>query len=327
MVMERRNVNWGIVSCASIADYAVIPGIQAAGNATLYAISGRNREKLNDFKARHNPVKVYESYNEMLDDPDVDVVYIPLPNGLHHEWVLKAADKKKHILCEKPLGINAEEVEAMKKACDKNGVLLMEAFAYRHSPLTFKVKDLVEKGTIGKLKFIESHFNYMLNDPDNVRLSKELAGGSIYDVGCYNLNIIRYIAGSEPVSVFALGEIDGKSGVDESGCIMLGFDSGLSAVSYCSIKSIDRSEYTIVGENGIIEVPVRFNKKGDTKIIIRTENGTEEINIECPDNYMLEVEQFGRCILNGEKPLITFEDSLGNAKVIDAALRSIFSGR
>jgi predicted dehydrogenase len=322
--MEKQKINWGIISCAGIADYAVIPGIKAAGNATLYAISSRGRERLNDFKTRHNPVKAYESYEEMLEDPDIDAVYIPLPNGLHCEWVIKAANKKKHILCEKPLGINAGEVAAMKEACEKNGVLLMEAFAYRQSPLTCKVKELVEKGTIGKLKFIEAHFNYPLYDAKNVRLSKELTGGGIYDVGCYNLNIIRYIAGAEPVSVYAAGEIGKDSGVDESACIMLDFGNGLSAVSYCSFKSIDRSEYTIVGEGGIIEVPVRYNSKGITKIIIKTEKSAEEIKIDCPDNYMLEVEQFGRCILNGEKPLITFEDSLGNARVIDAALSSIF---
>ena len=174
----------------------------------------------------------------------------------------------------------------MKEACEKNGVLLMEAFAYRQSPLTYKVKELVEKGTIGKLKFIEAHFNYPLYDTKNVRLSKALTGGSIYDVGCYNLNIIRYIAGVEPASIYAAGEIGKESGVDESACIMLEFGDGLSAISYCSFKSIDRSEYTIVGEAGIIEVPVRYNSKGNTKIIVRTEKGAEEINIECPDNYM-----------------------------------------
>lgn len=228
-------------------------------------------------------------------------------------------------MCEKPLGISAEEVVSMKEACDRNGVLLMEAFAYRHSPLTIKVKELVEKGIVGKLKFIEAHFNYPLYDPSNVRLSKELVGGSIYDVGCYNLNIIRHIAGEEPVSVYAVGEIGRESHVDESACIMMGFKNGLSAVSYCSFKSIEKSGYTIVGETGIIDVPVRFNSKGDTKIIVRTDKNIEEINLKCPDNYMLEVEQFGRCILNGEKPLITFEDSLGNAKVIDAALSSILA--
>lgn len=325
--MEKTIVNWGVISCARIADNAVIPGIKAAKNAKLYAVSSRNKDKLEEFKQRHNPVKGYESYEDLLDDPEIDAVYIPLPNGLHHEWVLKAAFKKKHVLCEKPLGINSQEVVSMKDACEKNGVLLMEAFAYRHSPLTIKVKSLVESGVIGKLKFIESHFSFLQKDLNNVRLVKNLAGGSVYDIGCYNINIIRYIAGSEPVSILADGEIGEKSGVDESCSILMKFENGLSAVSYCSFNCTNRCEYNIVGESGIIEVPVQFNSKGNTKIIIKKNNGMEEIYVDCPDNYMLEVEQFGRCILEGQKPLITFEDSYGNAKVIETALNKIFSNK
>jgi predicted dehydrogenase len=321
--MAKSIVNWGVLSCAGIADKAVIPGIKEAGNAKLYAISSRSSEKLADFKARHNPVKVYESYEAMLEDPEIDAVYIPLPNGMHHEWVLKAASKKKHILCEKPLGINTREVLSMKEACEKNGVLLMEAFAYRHSPLTLKVKSLVEAGKIGRVKFIESHFSFPLEDLGNVRLVKDLAGGSAYDIGCYNINIIRYIAGSEPVSISAAGEIGKESGVDETCCIMMSFENGLTAVSYCSFKCTNRCDYTIVGESGIIEVPVQFNSKGDTRIVIRAGKEAEEITVVCPDNYMLEVEQFGRCILNGEKPLLTLEDSYNNLKVIETALHQI----
>lgn len=325
--MDKTFVNWGVISCAGIADGAVIPGIKAAKNAKLYAISSRSKEKLNDFITRHNPAKAYESYDDLLDDPDIDVVYIPLPNSMHHKWVLKAASKKKHILCEKPLGISAQEVISMKEACEKNGVLLMEAFAYRHSPLTLKVKSLVDSGTIGTLKFIESYFSYPLEDLTNVRLIKDLAGGSLYDIGCYNINIIRYIAGSEPFSICAYGELGDKSGVDESCSILMEFANGLNAVSYCSFKCTDRCEYKIVGESGVIEVIVKFNSKGSTKIIIRKNSGTEEINVECPDNYMLEVEQFGRCILEGQKPLLTLEDSYNNAKVIDAALNHILNSK
>jgi D-xylose 1-dehydrogenase (NADP+, D-xylono-1,5-lactone-forming) len=323
--MEKTIVNWGVISCAGIADSAVIPGIKAAKNAKLHAISSRSPDKLEEFKKKHNPEKAYESYEELLEDPEIDAVYIPLPNGLHHEWAIKAALKKKHILCEKPLGINSQEVVSMKEACEKNGVSLMEAFAFRHSPLTLKVKSLVESGVIGKLKFIESHFSFLLKDLNNVRLDKNLAGGSIFDVGCYNINIIRYIAGSEPVSIQVDGEIGEKSGVDESCCILMKFENGLSAVSYCSFNCAGRSEYKIVGEAGIIEVPLQFNFKGNAGIILKKDNSKEEIYVDCPDNYMLEVEQFGKCILEGQKPLITFEDSYGNAQVIETALNKLFN--
>jgi predicted dehydrogenase len=322
-IMESKIVNWGVIGCAGIADSAVIPGINAASNAKLYAISSRNKEKLEDYSQKHKPVKSYQSYNELLEDPDIDAVYIPLPNSLHCEWVIRAAEKKKHILCEKPLGVTSKEVEVMRKVCDENGVLLMEAFAYRHSPLTLKVKSLVEEGMIGKLKFIEANFSYVLTDMSNVRMNKTLGGGATYDVGCYNLNIIRYIAGSEPISIFATGEIGEKSSVDESSCIMMEFKDGLKAVSYCALNSMDRCGYTLVGESGVIEVPVKFNDKGTTKIILKREIGIEEINIDCPDNYMLEVEQFGRCITLGEKPLLTLEDSYNNARVIEDSLNKI----
>ncbi|OPX41924.1 glucose--fructose oxidoreductase precursor [Ruminiclostridium hungatei] len=321
--MDNMKVKWGIISCAGIAESSVIPGILGAQNAELYAISSRGPDKLEKFKNKFNPVKAYESYEELLDDPQVDAVYIPLPNGLHYEWTLKAAAKKKHVLCEKPMGISEEQVIKMKEACDKNGVLLMEAFAYRHSPLTVKVKELVDSGAIGKVKFMESHFSFMLKDPKDVRFFDSLAGGATYDIGCYNINVIRYIIGEEPVSLYATGEVGEKSGVDESSCIVMDFDGGVKAVSYCSFHCTLRSEYTIVGEKGIISVPVVFNTKGDTKIVVKKDEGIEEIKVTCPDNYMLEVEQLGRCILHGEKPYITFEDSLNNSRVIDEALRQI----
>ncbi len=323
--MSKTIVNWGVLGCAGIAEKAVIPGIINAKNAKLYALSSRGAgSKLDDFCNKFNPVKAYTSYEELLEDPEIDAVYIPLPNALHYEWTLKAAEKKKHILCEKPLGISAKEVKAMKEAADKNGVILMEAFAYRHSPLTKEVKSLVEEGTIGKLKFMEAHFNYYLDNMTDVRFDEALAGGATYDVGCYNLNIIRHMIGSEPTAVYAVGEVGEKTGVDESSCIMMEFDGGIKAVSYCSMISAFRSEYTMVGDKGIIHVPVVFNAEGDTKIIITKESGSEEININCPHNYMLEVEQLGRCILHGEKQLLTYEDSLNNAKVIDEALKQIF---
>jgi xylose dehydrogenase (NAD/NADP) len=322
--MMKNVVNWGVLGCAGIAGKSVIPGILAANNAKLLAISSRGAgSKLDDFSSRFGPERVYTSYEALLEDPDIDAVYIPLPNSLHYEWTLKAAEKKKHILCEKPLGISAEEVSAMKEAADSNGVLLMEAFAYRHSPLTKKVKELTDSGAIGKVRFMESHFSFNLDNREDVRLIKSLGGGATYDIGCYNLNIIRHIIGSEPTSVKAVGETDPDTGVDMSSLIMLEFGTDVKAVSYCSFKCSPRSEYMILGETGYIHVPVVFNAEGETRIIIVRKSGKEEIVVNCPHNYMLEVEQFGRCILSSEKPLITYEDSLNNAKTIDMVLDQI----
>jgi len=323
--MSKNYVNWAVLGCAGIAKSSVIPGILKADNARLYAVSSRQAgKKLDEFKEQFNPVKAYASYEEVLEDPEVDAVYIPLPNSLHYEWTLKAVEKKKHVLCEKPLGLTAGEVAEMFDAAKRNGVLLMEAFAYRHSPLTKKVKELVEEGTVGKIIFIDSHFCFRLKNRADIRLNKDLGGGATYDVGCYNLNVIRYITGKEPTAVYATGEIGKDSAVDESSCIMMEFEDGVKAVSFASLASASRCEYKIVGEDGIIHVPAVFNKSGDIKIFVRKHDDSKEIVINCPDNYMLEVEQFGRCILNGEQPLLSYEESYNNAKVIDAALEQIF---
>jgi len=323
--MEKRVVNWGILGCAGIAEGRVLPGLLQASNAHLYAIASRsNNDKLRHFQEKFKPETVYTSYEALLADPKVEAVYIPLPNGLHFEWVLKAAAMKKHILCEKPLGISRQQVEQMKAACDENGVFLMEAFAYRQSPLTLKVKEIVDSGILGKLKQIDSRFGYYLANEADVRLSESLAGGATYDVGCYNLNLIRFLAGSEPVSIKAAGVISPKFGVDEGSSILMKFADGLEAYAYCSLAIYPSCHYTVTGEKGTLTVPNEFNSKGMTKIVVVTQEKTEEINIDCPDNYMLEIEQFGRVVTGEESPLITQEDSLGNAAVIDESLRQIF---
>lgn len=318
-------VNWGVLGCAGIAEGRVIPGLLQAPNAKLYAIASRgNSEKLQRFQQKFQPEVVYESYEALLDDPKVEAIYIPLPNGLHYEWVLKAAEKKKHILCEKPLGATKLQAEQMQAACDKNGVLLMEAFAYRQSPLTFKAKSIAESGVLGKLQLIESHYCYNLQNEADVRLLKALDGGATYDIGCYNLNVIRYLAGSEPVKITATGKVGKKFNVDLESSIIMEFESGIKAISYCSFSVFPYCGYIVTGEKGIMNVPFEFNSKGTTKIQVKTADKTEEFTIECPDNYMLEIEQFGKAVLGEESPLITYQDTLGNATVIDESLKQIF---
>lgn len=323
--MSEKIINWGVLGCAGIAEGRVLPGMMHASNAKLYAVSSRgSSDKLLRFQQKFHPETAYASYEELLDDPKVDAVYIPLPNALHCEWVRKAAAKKKHILCEKPMGVSKAEIEQMKAACDANGVLLMEAFAYRQSPLTKKAKSIVDSGLLGKLKLIESFHGYFLENDKDVRLNNELGGGATYDVGCYNLNLIRYLAGSEPVKIRAVGLLSDKHGVDEGSSILMEFRDGLEAYSFCSLASAAVCHYTVIGEKGTLMVPNEFNAKGMTKIIVTTPEKTEEITVDCPDNYMLEIEQFGRVIAGEEDPLITYADSIGNAAVIDESIRQIF---
>ena len=323
--MERTTVNWGILGCADIAKGHTIPGLLKASNARLYGIASRSAgPRLDDFSRLFEPDMTYASYEAMLADPAIDAVYIPLPNGLHAEWAIKAAKAKKNVLCEKPLGVSADEVVRMHQAFKANGVVLMEAFAYRQSPLIQTVKSLLDQGEIGELQFIESFFSFRLDDLENVRLSTELGGGATYDVGCYNIDLIRYLAGGDPVRILATGDIGAQSGVDEMTCTILEFASGVRAVAYSSFTS-ERCDYTLVGTAGSIVVPPLYNInfEGQVDIQVRTASGTRLVPVDCPDNYQLEIEQFGRVILNGEPPLIDAANSLGNAQVIDQILAQV----
>jgi len=316
-------IKWGVLGCAGIAKGCFIPGILKAGNAELYAIASRSAsDKLTAFQNEFHPVKTYESYEALLDDADVQAVYIPLPNGLHAEWTIKALNKKKHVMCEKPMGATPLEAIDMQQAAEKNGVWLMEAFAYLHSPLTARVKELVDNGAIGSLRFIDGHFTFNNMAATNVRYSADLAGGATFDVGCYPISLIRYLVGTEPTGIVATGTI-GSSGVDITSCTTLLFEGGITAVAYCSFEDFRRSEYTVLGENGVIRVPFPFNYEGTAEIIIETADSIKKETIECPHNYMLEVEQFGRVIADGEKPFVSPAFTLGNAVVIDEILRQI----
>ncbi len=322
--MDQKIINWGVLGCASIAENRVIPGILESSNGKLYAISSRgNNEKLARFRQKFQPEAVYSDYDDLLNDPNVDAVYIPLPNGLHFDWVLRAAGNGKHILCEKPLGISKKQVIQMRDVCEMNGVHLMEAFAYRHSPLTVKAKSIVDSGILGEIQFIESHYGYNLKNEEDVRLSESLYGGATYDVGCYNINLIRYLAGSEPAKICAVGNLSDKHRVDIDSSILMDFRNGIQGFSFCSMMISKTCFYKVIGTEGILTVNDEYNSKGKTSIHISTENGCKEIEVDCPDNYMLEIEQFGRVIAGEEKPFVPIEDSIGNAAAIDEGLKQI----
>lgn len=316
-------IKFGVLGCANIANKRVIPAINEASNAETYAIASRNAEKVEQFKNEHGFKKTYLSYDELLDDKEVEAVYIPLPNGLHYEWAIKALKKGKNVLCEKPLGTSQKEVEEMFKVANENNCLLMEAFASRQSPINFKVKELMDANTIGKIKHIESTFCFLLQNKENVRLSGELKGGATYDVGCYNLNLIRYLAGSEPIEIKAVGEVNEEQKIDLSSTVVLKFENGIVAMSHCGFNQNFRSEFTVYGEQGSIHVPSGFNESGNLTMIIKNNDGQTALFINSRNNYTLEIENFSNSLLGKEIPLITPQDSINNAKVIDKTLEQL----
>ncbi len=322
--MKNDTINWGIISCARIADSAIIPGIKSSNNSVLYAIAGKSAERLADFANRHKPQKIYHDYENILDDQEVDAVYIPLPNSMHLEWVLKAAAKGKHILCEKPLGLNASEVLQMKTACEKNGVLLMEAFDYRHNPAIIQFKRLVDQGIVGPIKLIEGYFSIMLGSRDDIRMNKRLGGGSIYDVGSYTINLLNYLTGKVPKDIKAYAAMDKETGVDINCSAIFSYgDEGMLGMFHCSLFSHYMNGFRIAGENGIIEYPGLYHALGETAIKIYQKNTIQTIVVNCPNSYQLEIEQFARCILNGEQPLLSLEETYSNMATIDRILDEI----
>lgn len=322
-----KKINWGVLGTAGIARGQTIPGMQQAENCNLYAIAGRKLEKALAYQQEFGFQKAYGSYEELLADPNVEAVYIPLPNELHYAWAVKAMEAKKHVLCEKPLAPTPEQVERLHDIAKENGVFLMEAYAYLHSPFIKAIKEELNKGTIGDVLYLESEFITSDYDVSNIRMRKETFGGCTYDLGCYCTTMALWMLGECPEKVQAVAEFS-DHGIDTLTTAILTFPGGKRAVLTSGMvlateknHRIDRLE--IHGTKGSIKTPVRFNQHGELSYTVWTD-GTQTVKtVTTPHNYRLEVEQLGRCILEGETPCITKEFSVANSRVLESILNAI----
>ncbi len=321
--MTDRKVRWGVISTANIGRAAVIPAIQASRNGDVAAVAGRDLAKVEAFAAKLGIPRAYGSYEALLEADDIDAVYIPLPNSLHHEWALKAAERGKHILCEKPLGLTAQECLDMQAVADQNRVKLMEAFMYRFHPRTERVLDMVRAGQLGELRLIHSAFTFRLTRPDNIRLKPELGGGSLMDVGCYCVNISRAAAGAEPAEVQALARW-GSSGVDEQMVGTLRFANGLLAQFDCALTLERREVYELAGTEAFLTVPAAF-LPGEADAPIeetRSRGSLEQHVIQGANEYQLMAEHFADCIQQDQPPRYTASEAAANMRVIEALYQS-----
>ena len=317
-------VKWGILGTANIARSCTIPGMKLADNCELYAIAGRSAEKAEQFREEFGFQKAYGSYGELLKDENVQAVYIPLPNSIHMEWTLAALKAGKHVLCEKPLAMDAAQAKAMYKAAEEQGKNLMEAYAYLHSPYVSSLKEVINSGIIGEVEYVDSSF-VTQGYRENIRLYKELGGGAMYDLGCYCTTLILSLVDSDPEFVRACAEFSDR-GVDKMTAGLIRFKNGVRAsfnVGMILGRDTDfrYDNLYIRGTKGCIRSEVRFNQDGDACYRILTPQGEIEKSLSMRNNYTLEVEQFGRCILNGEKPFITPEFSLKNAELLERVLK------
>jgi predicted dehydrogenase len=268
----------------------------------------------------------YGGYDALVSADDIDAVYIPLPNSMHAEWTIKAAENGKHVLCEKPLAMNADECVKMEAAASQNHVKLMEAFMYRFHPRTERAFELARDRVVGETRFIYSEFTIRMTDMANIRLQAALGGGALMDVGCYCVNVIRTIAAQEPLEAQAYANW-GPTGVDERMSANLRFASGLSAHFDCAFILGLRQSYQVVGSEGVLDVPLAFVPGTNQTAIRQAQGGKETLyQFAGDDEYRLMVEHFAECVLTDQQPRYRPADGTANMRVIDALYRSARNG-
>lgn len=309
-----KKIKWGVLGYARIAQSSVIPAIINASNSEFYAIASRNPDKLQECQWNFHCPKAYDDYDKLLRDPDVEAVYIPLPNDLHYEWTLKAARLGKHILCEKPLALNHKQCLEMFQVCERHHVKLMEAFMYRYNHRIQKVTEVLQSGWIGPVKYLNSSFRFLLNREQDYRWQPDQGGGSLYDVGCYPVNFAGMVTGGLPVALN--GECALKNEVDTIFSGVLKYENGIIASINCGFNAYFKVYSEIIGTQGVLEIPDTFLGNAGSITLI-TDAGKREIPVMESDGYRLQIEDFASAIIEDRQPLIRAEETLRNMKVID----------
>jgi predicted dehydrogenase len=325
--LANEKVRWGVISTANIGRAAVNSAIQAASNSELVAVASRDDATAREFAAQHGIPDHHGSYEALLDDDRIDAVYIPLPNGMHREWTIRAAEAGKHVLCEKPLALNSAECAEMEAAAAVNGVKLMEAFMYRFHPRSQRVVDMVREGVVGELRAIRSAFTFRLSRPEDIRWMPEHGGGALMDVGCYCVNASRTIAGEEPVEVQATAS-RAATGVDDQLTGILRFPGGAVAHFDCAL-TMERCEfYEVAGTDAWLRIPAAFLPGTDDAVIEEHRGRGETVAHTIPgdDEYRLMVEHFAGCVLSGEEPRYPAVEAAHNMRVIEALYESAGKG-
>jgi D-xylose 1-dehydrogenase (NADP+, D-xylono-1,5-lactone-forming) len=319
----RPTVSWGFISTANIND-KLLAGAAESDRVDVIAVASRDAARAEAYARERGIERAYGSYEELLADPDVEAVYISLPNSLHVEWSIRALEAGKHVLCEKPMSRRAEDVERAFDVAEQSGRLLMEAFMYRHNPQTARLKELVDGGAIGRLRLVRAAFSFPLADAENVRLNPSLDGGGLMDVGCYCVSGSRLLGG-EPEQVYG-EQVLGESGVDElftgtmrfPGNVLAQFDSGLVLP--------ERDELEAVGEEGSLFLDDPWHCQRPV-IELRTAGGVEEISVEPADSYRLQLENLSDAIRGEAEPVLGRQDAVGQARAIEALYRSAAEDR
>jgi predicted dehydrogenase len=329
-----QTVSWGVLSTAKIGVKTVIPAMQQGSVAKISAIASRDLGRAKAAAEELGIPRAYGSYEELLADPSIQAIYNPLPNHLHVPWTVKALEAGKHVLCEKPIALDAAEARQIADAAARTGRLVAEAFMVRHHPQWRSAKEIVASGRIGEARAIQTLFSYYLTDPSNIRNQADIGGGGLYDIGCYAINTARYIFGGEPERVIGVFDNDPVMRTDRVMSGLAEFGGHRQLAFTCATQLVPRQRVQIMGTKGRIEIEVPFNALPDRAMRIFVDDGhdllgggVETVAAPVVNQYTLQGDAFSRAVL-GEAPLEwDIGDAINNMRVIDAFFRSGRSGR
>jgi predicted dehydrogenase len=327
-----RRVRWGVLGAARIATTKVVPAMQRGAWTTVDAIASRDLGRAEQAAAALGIPTAYGSYEALLADPAIDAVYIPLPNHLHVPWSIRAADAGKHVLCEKPIGMNAAEARALVAVRDRTGRRIQEAFMVRTHPQWLTAVNMVRAGRLGDVRAMSGMFSYMNTDAANIRNRPEAGGGALMDIGCYFVMTSRWVFGGEPVRVAATLEADPAFQVDRLASMVLEFRAG-TFVGTCATQAAPYQRVHILGTRGRLEIEIPFNAPPDRPCRLWLdpagglgERRAEPIDMEACDQYTIQADEFSEAIRGGHEQVYSLEESVANMRVIDALRRSAESG-
>jgi predicted dehydrogenase len=325
-------VRWGVLGAANVALKKVIPAMQRGAWSDVVGIASRDRTRAAAAAKSLGIATAYGSYDELLEDPGIEAVYIPLPNHLHVEWATKAAERGKHVLCEKPLARSANEAERLLAVRDATGVMIQEAFMIRSHPQWQKALELVRDGTLGRIQSIVGYFSYHNLDATNVRNNAELGGGGLADIGCYLVHASRWLLGREPMQVAALIENDPAFVTDRLTSMLMDFGES-QVIAMCATQLVPSQRIQIFGSKARLEIEIPFNAPPDRPCRLFVDDGSSSggegrRTIELPicDQYTLQGDDFSRAIRHGGRAVLPLEDSIANLRVLDAIVRAADAG-
>ena len=325
-------VNWGIISTALIGTAKVIPAMQKSKHCRIQAIASRDLALAKKWAEKLGIPKAYGSYEELLADREIEAVYNPLPNHLHVPWSIKAAEAGKHVLCEKPIALDAKEAQQLVDARNRTGKLITEAFMVRSHPQWLRARELVRQGKIGELRTVQGLFTYFLTDPKNVRNMADIGGGGLYDIGCYPIVTSRFLFEAEPTRVVGLIEYDPVMKIDRLASAILDYPKGQASFT-CATQLAPYQRMQILGTKGRIEVEIPFNAPPDKPCRIFVDDGSQlgdasakEETFPVCDQYAIQGDLFSEAIRSGKPVEFPLENAVQNMRIIDAIFRSAKTG-